>query len=144
MANRHKPRGVGPCLLVTPIDQTQTENRLMTIVHSRIATRLALVLALGAVAAPNAQAHDRLAQLCASSLRPVVREELCAGARPGARRGPVGVNHAASGTGSGLDLGDVGIGAAGGIALSALGFMGGRVITARRTRRRIRTQVLAE
>ena len=116
----------------------------MTIVHSRIATRLALVLALGAVAASNVQAHPRLAQLCSSSLRPVAREELCAGARPGARRGPVGVNHAVSGTGSELDLADVGIGAAGGIALSALGFVGARAITVRRTRRRIRTQVLAE
>ena len=144
MTNRHKPRGPGPCLLVTPIDQTQTENSLMTIVHSRIATRLALVLALGAVAAPNVQAHPRLAQLCASSLRPVVREELCVGARSGARRGPVGGNHAVSRTGGELDLGDVGIGAARGIALSALGFVGVRAVTVRRTRRRIRTQVLAE
>jgi len=116
----------------------------MTSIHSRIASSLALVLALGGIAAPTAQARLPLALRCASSYRPIVREELCREARSGPASGFIAIGHAVAGTGVGFDLGDAGIGAVCGIALSALGLGGARAITARRTRRRIRTQVLAD
>ena len=132
---------MGPLLLVMPVDHTQAKGGLMTIIHSRIASRVAVVLALGAVAAPTAQARLPLALRCSSSYRPIVREELCMGARSGPGSGSVAVRPA---TASGFDLGDAGIGAAAAIAISALGLGGARAITVRRTRRRIRTQVLTD
>jgi hypothetical protein len=115
----------------------------MTSIHSRVASSLALVLALGGIAAPTVQARLPLVR-CASSYRPIVREELCREARSGPASGSIAIGHAVAGTGVGFELGDAGIGAVGGIALSALGLGGARAITARRRRRRIRTQVLAD
>jgi hypothetical protein len=116
----------------------------MTSIRSRIASSLALVLALGGIAAPTVQARLPVALRCASSYRPIVREELCREALPGPASGSIAIRHAAAGTDTGFDLGDAGIGAVAGIALSALGIGVARAITARRTRRRIRTQILAD
>jgi hypothetical protein len=115
----------------------------MTSIHSRIASSFALALALGGIAAPTVQARLPLALRCASSYRPIVREELCREARSGPASRSIAIGHAGASTATGFDLGDAGIGAVGGIALSALGLGVARAIATRRTRRRIRTQVLA-
>lgn len=144
MTNGRKPSRMGPLRLVMQVDHTHAKGGLMIIIHSRIASRVALVLVLSAVAAPTAQARLPLALRCSSSYRPIVREELCVGARSSPGSGSVAVRPAVARTGSGFDLGDAGIGAAAGIALSALGLGGARAVTVCRTRRRIRTQVLTD
>lgn len=115
-----------------------------SIIRLRTASSLTLSLAVAALAAPTAQASLPLALRCSASYRPVVRVALCAGARSRPHFRPGTGSHPAAGAGGGFDLADAGIGAVGGVLLSALALGGTRAITMGRTRRRIRTQVLTD